>query len=186
MTPTEELMHEHQAILLMLRILERICQRLESRQSVCAEDLQRIVEFIQVFADRCHHSKEEDLLFVAMEHAGIPRHGGPIEVMIHEHEQGRDCIRGLANSVAKHRAGNTEAAAQIVLNAREYIRLLSDHIDKEDNVLYPLADRFLSKETQRKLLKDFDDVERRRIGPGKHEEFHTLLESLKHRYLEDA
>lgn len=186
MTPTEELKREHQAILLMLRILERICERLESRQSVCIEDLQRIVEFVQVFADRCHHSKEEDLLFVALEHAGIPRHGGPIEVMIHEHEEGRDYVRGLANAVAKYKAGDTNAAAQIVMNAREYIKLLCNHIDKEDNVLYPLADRFLDKDTQKKLLKDFEDVEHRRIGPGKHEEFHKLLETLKHRYLEDA
>ncbi len=182
MRPTEELVTEHNAIKRMLGILEGVSRRLEAGEAVEAEHLERIVDFIRGFADRCHHGKEEDLLFPAMEEAGVPRQGGPIGVMLSEHTQGRDYVRGLAEAVATYRAGNKEAASRIVENARGYVQLLSQHIHKEDNILYPMADRFLSPQKQTELLKSFAQVERERMGPGKHEEYHALLEELERAY----
>ncbi len=78
MTPTEQLKEEHQGIQLMLSILEKVCQRLESGGKVETGHLEKVLEFIQVFADKCHHGKEEDLLFPEMEKAGIPKEQGPI------------------------------------------------------------------------------------------------------------
>jgi len=63
MTPTEQLKEEHEAIKLMLRILDKVCDKLESGEEVNPEHLDQILEFIKVFADKCHHGKEEDLLF---------------------------------------------------------------------------------------------------------------------------
>jgi hemerythrin-like domain-containing protein len=185
MRPTEQLKEEHKAIKLMLQILEKVCEKLESNEKVNPEHLEKIVEFIKVFADKCHHGKEEDLLFPAMEEAGIPKEGGPIGVMLVEHNLGRDYVKGMTQAVAKYKTGDGTVSPKIVENARNYIKLLIPHINKEDNILYLMADMRLSKDKQQELLEEFEKVEHEIIGAGKHEEFHQLLHDLKQVYLGD-
>jgi hemerythrin-like domain-containing protein len=132
-------------------------------------------------ADRCHHAKEEDLLFVAMEEAGIPRQGGPIGVMLHEHTLGRGYVQGMADGLAAYKMGG--GGAQVAGNARGYVELLTQHIHKEDHILYPMADRALSAAKQAELAEGFERVERERVGPGKHEAYHALLDRLEGAYL---
>lgn len=184
MRPTEQLKEEHEAIKSMLQILERVCQRLESEGEVDLDHLDQIIEFIQVFADKCHHGKEEGILFVAMEEAGIPKEGGPIGVMLLEHGMGRGYVKGMREAMAKYRAGDHQASSRIVENGRNYIVLLTQHIAKEDNILYPMAEMHLSEEKQEELLEGFESIEQERVGAGKHEEFHRLLDRLKEVYLE--
>jgi len=109
MTPTQELKNEHRDILLMLDILKTISDRLDAGQAIDAAHLEKAVEFIQGFADKCHHAKEEVHLFKAMEEAGIPRQGGPIGVMLEEHENGRNHVRAMADSIPGIRAGDEAA-----------------------------------------------------------------------------
>ncbi|MGC8837510.1 MAG: hemerythrin domain-containing protein [Anaerolineae bacterium] len=182
MRPTEQLMEEHRAIQTMLGILSGACRRLEAGEAVDPDDLEQMLEFIQVFADRCHHGKEEDLLFKAMEEAGVPREGGPIGVMLLEHDQGRQFVRGMREALALYRSGHPRARSAFVHNARSYVTLLSQHIYKEDNILYPIADMHLTEEQQQRLLEGFARVEEERIGPGRHKEFHRLLERLERAY----
>lgn len=184
MKPTGQLKEEHKAIKLMLRIAEKVNEKLEAGEEVNPEHLEQIVEFIRVFADKCHHGKEEDLLFVAMEEAGIPKDGGPIGVMLAEHDMGRGYVRGLSEAVARYKAGDRGVSPAIIENARNYVGLLSQHIDKEDNILYPMADMHLSEDQQEELLEGFEKVERERIGPGKHAELHKLLDHLQEVYLD--
>ena len=186
MRPTEQLKEEHKAIKLMLRILDRVCEKLESGEEVNLEHLEKIVEFIKVFADKCHHGKEEDLLFPAMEEAGIPKEGGPIGVMLTEHNLGRNYVKDLSDAVTKYKAGDRQVASKIVENARNYVGLLTPHINKEDNILYMMADMHLSKERQEKLLEEFEKVEHEIIGAGRHEEFHQLLHNLEEVYIKDS
>jgi len=183
MKPTDQLKEEHKAIKLMLDILEKIYRKLEAGEEINKEDLDKILEFTSVFISKCHHGKEEDLLFPAMEEAGVPRKGGPIEVMIEEHDIGRECVKALNGAIKKNKTNDTEAIDEIIKNARNYVGLLRTHIDKEDNILYSMADAHLSREKQDKLLKEFEIVENEKIGIGKHEEFHKLLHHLKDVYL---
>ncbi len=183
MTPAEQLREEHQGILLMLRILEKVVSKLEEKERVDPAHLERIVEFLRVFADKCHHGKEEDLLFPAMEKAGIPRERGPIGVMLAEHQQGRGYIRGMAEAIDRNRKKDPKALADFAENARNYVVLLTQHIKKEDNVLFPMGEKVLSKEIQEGLLEGFEKIEVERIGEGTHEEFHRLLHHLQEVYL---
>ena len=183
MQPTEELKTEHRAIERMLHILEKVATLLEGDRTVRQEDLEQIITFIQVFADRCHHAKEEDLLFGAMQEAGIPRQGGPIEVMLMEHEQGRGYVAGMRQALSRYAAGEGAAASDIAKNARGYVALLTQHIAKEDNILYPLADRVLSPQQQKALREGFEDIEEHVIGHGRHEAFHALLERLERDFM---
>jgi hemerythrin-like domain-containing protein len=186
MKPTEDLKKEHEAIKLMLRILEEVSRRLETGEKVSAEHLDRILEFIQVFADKCHHGKEEGLLFPAMQRAGIPGERGPIGVMLHEHREGRDFVKGMSEAVERYKKGGKKAGKDVAKNARNYASLLSRHIEKEDNILYPMADARLSAAAQEDLEKGFEKIENDVIGPGRHEEFHRLLHRLNEEYLKRA
>ncbi len=182
MKPTEELVQEHNGIKRMLRVLGVISARLEAGERVDPSDLDQIIEFIQVFADKCHHGKEEDLLFKAMERAGIPGEGGPIGVMLAEHKIGRGYVKGMSEAAAAYRAGQPGAGVAFAENARNYVALLSQHIAKEDGVLYVMADRALSPHIQAELLEGFERIEEERVGHGKHEEFHRLLDRLDETY----
>ena len=183
MKPTEELKDEHQAIKLALKILGKICEKLELGAGVDPAHLENMVDFIRTFADRCHHGKEEDLLFPEMEKAGMPREGGPIGVMLTEHDAGRRFVKGMIEAAGQYRAGESGAASQFAENARNYIDLLTRHIDKEDNILYPMADKLLPEDRQQALLADFAKVEAERIGAGRHEAFHQMLHELREIYL---
>ncbi len=183
MSPTEQLREEHAGIGSMLDILAKICDLLESGKPVDQGHLERILEFLKVFVDKCHHAKEEDLLFPAMERAGVPGEGGPIGGMLAEHRLGREYIGGMSEAAEKLGRGDRSASPQFVRNARSYIGLLRAHIEKENGILYPLADRRIPEKTQRELLADFDKVEEERVGHGKHEEFHRLMDRLRKIYL---
>jgi hemerythrin-like domain-containing protein len=181
--PTQELSHEHQTILLMIRILEKMSDRLEAGEKVDPLHLEQAVDFIKIFADKCHHGKEEDLLFPAMEEAGIPRDGGPLGVMLREHTEGRNYVKAMTGALTGIKEGDHRAAELFAENARNYGALLSEHIFKEDHILYPMADSRLSAAKQDELETCFAGVERDVVGQGKHEEYHRLLEELESVYL---
>lgn len=183
MKATDQLKTEHEGIKLMLRILEAAAQRVEAGKPVPHEDLDSMAEFLSVFADKCHHGKEEDHLFPALEAAGVPRDGGPLGVMLHEHTTGRGFIAGLKEAIAGLKSNRTDAPALLASNARQYIELLTQHIEKENTVLFMIADARLPEEEDARLVEAFEELERERIGPGKHEEFHKLLARLEKTYL---
>ena len=136
MKPTDILIKEHDAIKVMLNILEMVCLRLDTGESIEETDLENIVEFFKEFADKCHHGKEEDILFPALEEYGIPNEGGPIGVMLSEHIVGRDNVKGMSNSIDDYKDGKESASKDFVRYARNYIALLTEHIDKENDIAY--------------------------------------------------
>jgi len=179
MKATADLKEEHGGVKVMLGILGKVCDGLEAGKGVDPQHLDQILEFLMVFVDRCHHSKEEGYLFPSLERAGVSKEGGPIGVMLLEHRKGREFVSGMNEALAGVKRGERHAVALFVQNAREYGELLLMHIDKEDNVLYPMADALLSEDKDLELVKDFERVEEERVGHGKHEEFHRMMERLK-------
>jgi hemerythrin-like domain-containing protein len=182
MKPTGQLKEEHGAVKVMLGILEGVCARMEAGRAVPVQHLELILEFLKVFVDTCHHAKEEDCLFPALEEAGVPREGGPIGVMLAEHEEGRARVRGMAAASRGYAAGEGGSAVVFAGHARAYVTLLLAHIDKEDNVLYPIADARLSEAQQAELAVAFGRIEEERVGQGRHEAFHKLLDRLDAEY----
>lgn len=175
MRPTEDLRHEHEAVLEMLDILGRMADRLEKKEAVDPVHLDQVIDFLRGFVDKCHHGKEETSLFPAMGAAGVPRTGGPIGLMLEEHERGRGLVRRMAAATTPIHVGFARAA-------REYITLLTQHIAKENDVLFPMADNLFSAQTQANLEAEFEVIEERVVGAGKHEQYHALLRTLKETY----
>ena len=183
MKATEQLKKEHTAVKVTLRILDRICQKLEAKERVDPSHLEELVDFFQTFVDKCHHTKEEEMLFVAMQDTHDPSDGDRIGALIKDHVSGRNFIRDLSLAINAYKDGDAGAVRAIVRNARNYTTLLLQHIDIEDNVLYPLANERLSEKRQEELFLDFERMEEEQIGHGKHEAFHEMIDRLKSIYL---
>ncbi len=92
-TASQDLIHEHKAILIALDVIEKMYERVQNDKELDYKDIEDIIEFLKVFADKCHHGKEEDFLFPALEEVGIKNQDGPIGVMLAQHRQGRELIK---------------------------------------------------------------------------------------------
>jgi hemerythrin-like domain-containing protein len=176
--PTDTLKHEHKIILLVLDLAEKEADRILSTGEVRADRIEKMTEFFREFADRCHHAKEEKLLFQKMNERGMPVEGGPLAVMLHEHDQGRGLVRGVIEALPGARRGDQEAKSTVAENLTSFVAMLRAHIGKEDNILYAMADNILTAEDQRELSEGFERVESEEIGRGVHEKYHRIAEEL--------
>jgi hemerythrin-like domain-containing protein len=183
MRTTEMLKEEHRMIERMLRVLEAVSGELDRGGDVPSKVIGEIIDFIRTFADQCHHAKEEDLLFTRAELRGLPRHGGPIGVMLDEHELGRRNVREMAEALTEYDKGGEGARSTIARNTTGYAQLLSQHILKEDSILYPMIDNILTEDDESELTEKFEQVEHERIGEGRHHSYIELVERLEGEYL---
>jgi len=178
MQATETLKHEHRVIELVLNALERMANAAEAGQPVEREKAERALEIVREFADKCHHGKEEERLFKVMQERGVPREGGPIGVMLQEHDAGRSHVRGMAEALPAAARGEAGALRVFAEHARGYVGLLRQHIFKEDNILYPMAEQVLSADDDAQLARSFEKFEEEEIGAGTHEKYHTWAHQL--------
>jgi hemerythrin-like domain-containing protein len=179
MKATQVLSEEHRVILRVIAALETAANRLESGQPVPPGFFQEAADFIVGFADGCHHRKEEGVLFKALTDNGVPMQGGPVGVMLYEHEQGRAFTRKMREAAQNMEAGEAAAASAVIANARSYAALLRQHISNEDNVLFPMADRVIPESQHDKVFEDFEHVEHMETGEGVHEKYLALAEKLE-------
>lgn len=179
MKATEILSSEHRVIERVIAALESATNRLEAGQPVRAGFFLDAADFIKGFADGCHHAKEEGVLFKAMTASGLPQQGGPVGVMLMEHEQGRAFTRGMRAAAKRLQNGDPAAAGEILSNARGYAALLRQHIQKEDHVLFPMADQVIPAEQHETIYEGFEAVEHEETGEGVHEKYLVLAEKLE-------
>ena len=179
MNAIDELIMEHEAVRQALAILKAINKRIATTSKISsAEHVEQLFDFFSIFVDRCHHGKEEGLLFPALEKVGISREGGPVGVMLKEHQLGRDLVAKMKAALSRYRNGDGGAAVTFKRHADDYIALLDFHIDKENKVLFPLAINHLPEIDLTEMKHGFDTIESEKIGAGQHEQFHRMLSEL--------
>ena len=174
--PTEVLSEEHRVIERVLAAVDKLLI-LPPAQSL--SQWKKALDFIRNFADECHHLKEEKLLFPAMEAHGIPQEGGPIGMMLMEHEEGRSHVRAMRAAVEGLERGESGGAETLLSHARAYLRLLTEHIQKEDEILFRIADECIPAGEQTALLKSFEEQETRELGAGVHEKYLAVAKELE-------
>ncbi len=152
---TQILMDEHRLILRMIALLERNAERTAKGEYTNWQFYLNGVGFIRNYADRFHHAKEEDVLFKALIKNGMPEQNSPVAAMLMEHDQGRGYVKVLEAATQAALTGTTDAAGEIVANARAYAALLREHIEKEDDVLYPLSERIIPQTMRIHILKGY-------------------------------
>jgi hemerythrin-like domain-containing protein len=177
MSPTDTLREDHERILTALSVLSAIAAK---PGPLPREHVDQLVAFFRGFTDRCHHAKEENALFPALEARGIPRHGGPIGMMLHEHEEGRALLRDIEEGAA---AGDAAGRARFAQAVREYEDLLDGHIHKENDVLFRMAERVLDDAERVRLAATFARYDADELGPGERERLLASVAALARVYL---
>lgn len=185
MRPTEILSEEHEAIRLMLAILWAISEKMEAGEELDIEHLDQALDFMKNFADEYHHRKEEDLLFTELEKSGMQRDGGPTGAMIEDHNIGRKHMSNIYEALSKFKSGDQEAKKDIISNIRDYATLLDEHINKENDVLYPLANERMTPEVEEAMLDGFEKASIEAGGEAKGDEYNALLDKLAEAYLSE-
>jgi hemerythrin-like domain-containing protein len=171
------LMHEHEIILKMVGALENMAAALREHRSVELAALREAVEFMRTFADKCHHAKEEDLLFPALVAAGLPETTGPVAVLKSEHARARVCIGNLAAAIDVYDSDEPSGRAQIIAAVGCITELYPQHIAKENNVLFPIAEQFLSAAALDALGTQFDEAEHS-LGDHTHHHWAAAAERM--------
>lgn len=177
MKPTDVLRQEHEVILRALDALESIAQEARSKNSLDMDSAGDALEFLKTFADRCHHGKEEDILFPELAKHGLPLQVGPLAVMLEDHKEGRR-LRGLMTAAYDDARAAKPSTGPFATAAMEYVDLMRDHISKENGVLFPMADGMLSPGEQLALEERFERMEHLDMGEHVHERELDRIERL--------
>lgn len=180
--PSAVLRSEHQVILRVLSVLERLVCRSEAGDGFEKAAMGQCVEFFRFFADACHHAKEEDLLFPTLEARGIPNEGGPIGCMLEEHRRARQHTKEMGEALEALDRGDADAVERFHDAAHKYRELLEQHIDKEDNILFNMGDQVMSVADQDTLRGKFCEVACRSFGGKKREELERIANELEARW----
>jgi hemerythrin-like domain-containing protein len=181
----ELMVQEHEVILGVLASLQAMAEKLRTGGVVARQDVADFGRFFRDFADKCHHGKEEDRLFVKMVQAGFAQDSGPIAVMLSEHEAGRQEVRGLLAIGAGSGPLSENERASVIEYVSQFVPLLYAHIQKENNVLYPMAQNTISPEEFAQLDQSCDAFDREIQGQIDVAELKALAASLARRYPAD-
>lgn len=176
---TEDLINNHTTIQRVMDVMENIT----TVNDPPVEHLEFFVSFIREYADGFHHAKEEGFLFPKLVEKGIPNEFGPVGMMLREHEEGRNFVKGMADNLTLYKEGDKNALQLIYANMKGYINLLRNYIMKEDNILFRMADQVLSDEEHKKLLEQFGETESLGIGKVKIDAFLAKIEELEAMYI---
>ena len=175
---TQILRDEHDKILEMLGCLEVLVQRLAAGELFAVETLNDLTEFFVLFADRSHHGKEEDLLFPLMEQKGVPRERGPLGCVLGEHDEGRAFVRRMKQNMKESACGNEAARRAWIAAVRGYAQLLRNHISKENEILFQLAENILSSEEQAELAVRFAQVQTQKLDQATLSKLERIAQEL--------
>lgn len=169
---TSALSDEHQNIMLVVDAIARECSSIEAGKAPDYKFFACAIDFIRNYADRFHHAKEEDILFKRFCQEASKLHCNPVEQMLHEHDTGRKFVSGMAEAI------KNRSKPVLLSNARGYAELLSSHIFKEDNILYPMADEVLDAEAKKVMLAGFARAEKSRFKEGTKERYVSFARSV--------
>lgn len=181
MIAIQQLRNEHEGIRIMLNILRQVYQSFEMAGELNKDHSACILEFLGEFVEKNHRTKEEEILFPALTAAGLPR--GPLEAMREEHEICESYISVMKEACIRYNSGDRLWWKGFTRSAESYVLLTGYHIQKENNLIFSMADNLLPVDGQDKLMEGFEKVEAEYIGPGRYGKFHHVAKNLGEIYL---
>ena len=174
--PAGPLMIEHRLIERMITLLDEHVKTVPKSTLIDLTLIDKGVDFLRSYADRCHHGKEEDILFRALEQKKLKADEQRIfNELIEEHAIARATVKSIAAAREKALTGDGAAYDEIALLVGKIGRLYPAHIEKEDKHFFlPVMDCF-SKEEQAAMLSQFDEFDRQLI----HEKYGNIVAQLE-------
>lgn len=183
MEATEGLRKEHEEIKKALSILYQIHLSIDSAKAVEPSDIDELFDFFETFADKRHHRKEESALFPMLEAHGVSREGGPVTRMLYEHRLARSILMEMEESLDSCKTGEKDSWARLSKLMLDYVELLSSHINKEDNILFPIANEKIKDFEREELLKKFNEIEQDLSDQEKEKDYGLIINNFRKIYL---
>ncbi|TRZ79025.1 MAG: cation-binding protein [Nitrosopumilales archaeon] len=174
---TTSLRRDHDLIEKVLKSMWSTIPLLQSGKTIPEPILNQVIDFSTNFTDVCHHGKEENSLFPELEKKGMSRDSGPIAVMLMEHEVTRKLgTRMEASSKTYLKSGD---ATQLIIDMQEYINHVVQHVWKENNRLFEMAEMALRNEAEQvnKSLLEVENTKLKEIGKTR-EHYEKFAEEL--------
>jgi hemerythrin-like domain-containing protein len=174
---TASLRRDHDLIEKVIKAMESTIQLLNDGKQIPESILLPVIDFSKNFTDVCHHSKEENSLFPALEQAGMPRNMGPIAMMLIDHERSREIGKEMENSAKDYiSSGNS---TKLISDMQQYVEHITEHLWKENNKLFMMAEarlQYVSKKVD-KELNDIEELKLKETGKTR-EHYEQLAETL--------
>jgi hemerythrin-like domain-containing protein len=159
--PIGPLMIEHRLIERMIDVIAKEIIRIEKELRVDPSFIDTVVDFIRIYADKCHHGKEEDILFRELEKKDLKKVDRKVmEELIEEHKRGRKVTRDLHTAKTLYLDGNQTALANIIYLLKELIEFYPKHIEKEDNVFFKPSMYYFTEEEKEAMLQEEYEFDR--------------------------
>ncbi len=174
---TASLRRDHDLIEKVIKAMESTIQLLNDGKQIPESILLPVIDFSKNFTDVCHHSKEENSLFPALEQAGMPRNMGPIAMMLMDHERSREIGKEMESSAKDYiSSGNS---TKLVSDMQQYVEHITEHLWKENNKLFMMAEarlQYVSKKVDNEL-NEIEESKLKEIGKTR-EHYEQLAETL--------
>lgn len=178
MLPAGPLMIEHRLIERMVTVLDRQRAKIAGGSPPDNDLLDAAADFMRTYADRCHHGKEEELLFAKLRTKQMtPEMVAAMDRLIADHVRSRELVGRTRDLNARSRSGDKVAGNELGAVLGELVKLYPDHIYREDKEFFPAAMRYLSKEESDAMLQQFNDFDRKMI----HEKYRAVVEGAEKR-----
>jgi len=174
MDPIEILTNEHGLIRNYLDNLTKAVTKIENGENPPKEFFERAVTFSREFADKFHHFKEEQLMFVRLSAKKRGAADAQIDALRYQHERGRQLVSQMAESLEGYAKGDSYKTSVLVESVAAYASLLRQHIHTEDHIFYPMVRKELSDEELDALLVEFNK-EKWEWGGDSFERNHKLV-----------
>jgi hemerythrin-like domain-containing protein len=158
MLPIGPLMIEHRLIEKMIKVMEKELHRMEMEGTADPVFIGTAVDFIRTYADRCHHGKEEAILFRELgKKAMSEEYKKTMNELVDEHRWGRETIRDLLEAKEQYQQGKVEALPTIVDRMAALVDFYPKHIEKEDKRFFiPVMDYFTQQEKDAMLKEEYE------------------------------
>jgi len=178
MMPVGPLMVEHRLIERMIRVMQANLESISKEGKVDPAFVDTAVDFIRTYADRCHHGKEEDILFRDLAKKKISdEHQRIMQELIEEHKMGRNNVKKLVEAKEKYVQGNKDVLKDIVSNMEILVKFYPKHIEKEDKRFFiPCMDYFTDAEKDT-MLNEMHEFDQQMI----HEKYTKIVEDHEKR-----
>ncbi|OLS23823.1 MAG: Iron-sulfur cluster repair protein YtfE [Candidatus Heimdallarchaeota archaeon LC_3] len=158
--PIEQLLNEHVHIKSMLNVLTNLIENNEEDLNKSLDNLKNILDFLSAYADKFHHGKEEEILFFELNKLEFFQNHQIINEIEDEHDQGRYLINEIKNILKPISIPlNEQTEDKLKELIWDYIDLLTQHIEKEDKILFPTIQGHLNTLLKEKITKKFLNVE---------------------------
>jgi hemerythrin-like domain-containing protein len=168
------LMIEHRLIEKMIKLMTFTLKQIASEGKVDPFFIDTAVDFIRIYADRTHHGKEEDILFLALEKKNLSADDRRImKELIDEHVLGRDTSKALVEATCRY--GEVSALTDIARNLKILVDFYPVHIAKEDNVFFPASRSYFTDDEDQAMLAQFLEFDQKMI----HEKYASVIKELE-------